>query len=83
MIPKVKSKNNELREGRGFSIGEILGAGATLGKAAELKLGIDRRRRSAHSFNIDIVKQAILKEKQITKAPKKKAAAQKKTEKKK
>lgn len=82
MIPKVKSKNSELREGRGFSIGEILGAGTTPGRAAELKLGIDRRRRSAHSFNIDVVK-AILKEKQIVEAPKKKAAAQKKTEKKK
>jgi replicative superfamily II helicase len=68
---KVKKKGG-LREGRGYSIGEILEAGLTLQDARRMKLRIDRRRKSVHPFNVSELKSKKVKEKKAKKPKKEK-----------
>ena len=53
----VYAPNGRLREGRGFSIGEIGKAGLTLYEAKRLGMPIDKRRRTSHSQNIRLLKE--------------------------
>ncbi len=48
-----------MREGRGFSIGELKEAGLTLERAKRLGLRIDKRRRSVHSWNVKVLKELV------------------------
>jgi len=58
--PDVKKPGeDEIREGRGFSIGEILGAGLTLHEAKRWRIPIDKRRRSTHDWNIQKLKEYL------------------------
>ncbi len=45
------------RSGRGFSLGEIKGAGLTPHDAKRLKVVIDKRRKTAHPQNIQTLKE--------------------------
>jgi len=47
----------QLRSGRGFSLGEIKEAGLTPHNAKRLKVPIDKRRKTAHSQNIQALKE--------------------------
>jgi len=49
----------ELREGRGFSLGELREAGITLDLAKKLKIRVDKRRRSVHQWNVELLKKAL------------------------
>ncbi len=51
-IPKV-------REGRGFSVGELKEAGLSVAKARKLGLYVDLRRRSVHPENVEALKNFI------------------------
>jgi large subunit ribosomal protein L13e len=46
----------ERRVGRGFSLAELQQAGLTLEQALRLKLPVDRRRRSAHEWNVELLR---------------------------
>ncbi len=55
--PVVRSPGlRKLREGRGFSVGELRASGLTVREAEELGLPVDRRRRSVHSWNVDLLR---------------------------
>ena len=50
----------KLREGKGFSAGELRAAGLTLKEAEGLGLRVDRRRRSVHSWNVEVLRKLRL-----------------------
>ena len=52
----IKSANGRWRQGKGFSIGEIEGAGLNLREAIGWLVSVDKRRRSSHSRNIEKLK---------------------------
>ncbi len=59
--PLVRSPGlRKLREGEGFSVGELRAAGLTLKEAEDLGLRVDRRRRSVHSWNVELLRKLRL-----------------------
>jgi len=56
-----KPGTDKIRIGRGFSIGELKEAGLSISEAKKLGLYIDRRRKSIHKENIDILKDFLKK----------------------
>lgn len=60
--PSVKGTYGLLsrnRPGKGFSLGEIREAGLTINLATKLKLFIDRRRKSMHNENVEMLRAAL------------------------
>ncbi|RLE56977.1 MAG: 50S ribosomal protein L13e [Candidatus Methanomethylicota archaeon] len=60
--PRLKVKGRilkEWKEGRGFSKGEVMEAGISISEARRMKLRIDKRRRSKHQENIEILKKLV------------------------
>ncbi len=47
------------RTGRGFSRGELEAVGLDVKKALKLGIPVDKRRRSVHQWNIDMLKQYL------------------------
>ncbi|MBO3763429.1 MAG: ribosomal protein L13e [Thermoproteota archaeon] len=59
LVPLVKSPiTKKLREGKGFSIGELRQAGVTFELAKKLGIRIDRRRKSIREENVKTLKEA-------------------------
>lgn len=52
LLPKI-------RQGKGFSLNEIKEAGLTVDLASRMRLFIDRRRRSSHKENVEMLKTAL------------------------
>jgi large subunit ribosomal protein L13e len=50
--PIVRKKRNRLREGKGFSKGELREVGIDFKQALKLKIPIDVRRKTKHEDNI-------------------------------
>ncbi|MDH5451298.1 MAG: ribosomal protein L13e [Candidatus Bathyarchaeota archaeon] len=50
--PIVRKKRNRLREGKGFSKGELRAVGIDFKQALKLKIPIDIRRKTKHEDNI-------------------------------
>jgi len=48
-----------LREGKGFSKGELEAVGLDFKKALKLGLKIDKRRRSVHEWNIELLRKYL------------------------
>ena len=61
VVYKPATRKREKKIGRGFSLGELQAVGLNFKKALKLGLRIDKRRRSVHEENIEILKK-ILKE---------------------
>ena len=55
-IARVKSADGDWKYGKGFSYGEIRAAGLTSADAMHLSLTIDKRRRTIHPANIDMIR---------------------------
>ena len=53
----ASTRKLRIREGRGFSLEEIKRAGLTLHETKMLEIHIDKRRRTAHLKNVQILKQ--------------------------
>ncbi|HID91085.1 TPA: 50S ribosomal protein L13e [Candidatus Bathyarchaeota archaeon] len=49
----------ERRQSRGFSRGELMGAGLTFREAIRLEIPIDKRRRTVYEENVDTLKQYL------------------------
>ncbi len=67
----------KFKAGRGFSLGEILGAGLNVHEAKRFSLRIDRRRKTTHEANINAIK-TYIKEHKEKLAKKKEEEAKKK-----
>ena len=50
-----------VREGRGFSLGELKEAGLTPEKARKLGLYVDKRRKTVHEWNVKALREFIEK----------------------
>jgi large subunit ribosomal protein L13e len=71
--PKILKQNGKQRSGRGFSPEELKKAGLKPTEAARLGLPTDRRRKTAHDENVEVVKAYVEKKKAEAKLePKKK-----------
>ena len=54
--PTITAQNGKERTGKGFSPDELKEAGLTAADAKNLKIPIDRKRRSSHEENIETLK---------------------------
>ena len=59
LFARVKRTSGGWRNGKGFSHAELKGASLTLANAKRLRIPIDRRRRSTHLINIEMIKELI------------------------
>lgn len=50
-----------LREGRGFSLGELKAAGLDVKKAIKLGVYVDKRRKTVHEWNVNALKEFVEK----------------------
>ncbi len=58
--PIVKvAGSNKTRKGRGFSLGELKEAGLTVEKARAMGLYVDKRRKSVHKENVELLKKLL------------------------
>jgi len=70
------------RSGRGFSLEELKKAGIDSAEAKKLELPVDRRRKTAHDQNVEVIKAYAKKKKAETKPkPKPKPQPKKKAKK--
>ncbi len=78
--PVINKKNGKQRRGRGFSPEELGKAGLTLVEAKRLEIPVDKRRKTVHDWNVEVVKAYVQKEKVKVK-PKEKPESKKKAKK--
>jgi len=73
--PIVQKKNGGMREGKGFSRGELREVGMDFKQALRLTIPIDLKRKTKHEDNIKTLKQHLksLKPSKIRKSPKSRA----------
>jgi ribosomal protein L13E len=69
--PKVFKKAGKLREGKGFSAGELQKAGLSLGAAVRFRVPVDARRKTAHDENVEALKGFLEERKAVAPKPKK------------
>ncbi len=63
--PIVKGITGRKRKGKGFSLKELEAVNLSIEKAKRLKISIDKKRRSAHEENINILKDFIKSDKNV------------------
>lgn len=59
MVFKPGTDRRSVRIGRGFSLGELKEVGLSVKEAMKLGIYVDRRRKSVHKENIDILKEFL------------------------
>jgi len=56
IVYKPATRSKERRVGKGFSLGELREAGLTPADAKRLGIYVDKRRKSVHPWNVEILK---------------------------
>ena len=79
--PAITAQSGKARQGKGFSPDELKEAGLNAGDARNLKIPVDRKRRSSHEENIEALKSYYEKAQAAKPAVKPKAAAKPKEKK--
>ncbi|RLG60125.1 50S ribosomal protein L13e [Candidatus Geothermarchaeota archaeon] len=60
IYPMVISPSHKRpRKGKGFSLGELQAVGLTINQAKKLGISIDKRRRSVHQENIELLRRFL------------------------
>ena len=59
LAARVMSPVGGWRSGKGFSTGELQGAGLTVTEAADRSIPIDRRRRTSHRANVEAIRSML------------------------
>lgn len=59
IVYKPGTRKRENRVGRGFSLGELKAVGLDFKKALKMGLSIDKRRKSIHQENIELLKELL------------------------
>jgi hypothetical protein len=80
--PRVTSPSGKRRQGKGFSLAELSGAGLTLDLAHRMGLPVDKRRSSSHEENITALKGLLTPAEHVKKIRKKPTEPKLKAEKK-
>ncbi len=70
--PEVFKRHGERRCGKGFTLEELKKAGTNFNVAMQLRIPIDRRRRTAHEENIEMIK-VLLRHRKTGSKPRKTA----------
>lgn len=78
--PQIFKPDGRQRSGRGFSIEELKKAGLNVAEAKKLEIPIDKRRKTAHEHNVNVLTAYV--EKKAEAKPKAKLAAQSQSKKK-
>jgi len=60
-ISPIVKRGRRIREGRGFSLGELKEAGIAPNEARRLGLPVDPRRRSTHPENVEMLREWLKK----------------------
>ena len=58
-ISPIVESGDRVREGKGFSLGELQAVELTAGKAKTMGLPVDAKRKSSHDENIETLKEFI------------------------
>lgn len=58
-VVRVPGSLNKVREGRGFSLGELKEANLTLHDAKRIGIRVDKRRRSVHEENVEALRKLV------------------------
>jgi large subunit ribosomal protein L13e len=58
-ISPIIESGGKVREGKGFSLGELEAVELTAGKAKRMGIPVDTRRKSSHEENIETLKEFI------------------------
>ena len=58
VVPIVET-GDRIREGKGFSIGELEAAQLTVGKAKTMGIPVDTKRGTSHDENIEVLKEFL------------------------
>lgn len=59
LVPGVLSSSGKWRTGKGFSCGELRDAGLTTTMAVDRSIPIDRRRRTSHRANVEVIRSGL------------------------
>ena len=78
--PVIFKPDGKQRNGRGFSLEELKKAGLNPAEARKLEIPVDKRRKTAHDQNVEVIKAYAVKKKAEVK-PKKKLQPEKKAKK--
>ena len=55
----MSSPTGRWRSGKGFSAAELQNAGVTVGEAVDRSIPIDRRRRTSHRVNVEVIRSML------------------------
>jgi len=79
--PKITKQDGKQRVGKGFSPEELGKAGLNPSEAKRLEIPVDKRRSTAHDWNVEVLKAYVQKEKAKAKPKPKKLQPEKKAKK--
>jgi large subunit ribosomal protein L13e len=58
-ISPIVESGNRVREGKGFSLGELMEVELSAGKAKKMGIPVDTKRKTSHEENIEMLKEFL------------------------